>query len=135
MRLFFINLLSFIIISIATFLFFSFNTIYILSSFILLILMFSILLILLGSEFFAIVYTLVYIGVIFVFFLFVILLVDLRLEVRNSDKSSIVYAAPLNIILSILFFVVSSLLLDVVICQEFSDLEELSSVQIGRAHV
>lgn len=126
MRLLLINFLSLLIILTATFIFFSYSTIYILLSFIVLILLLSALLLALGAEFFAIVYTLVYIGVILVFFLFVILLIDLRLEIKNVEQSSIVFASPENIFFSILFFTLLSIGLDIVVCQEFSHLEELS---------
>jgi NADH-quinone oxidoreductase subunit J len=129
MRLILINLLVILTIAIATFIFFSYSTVHILLMFILLIIGFSGILLALGAEFFAIVYTLVYIGVVLVFFLFVILLIDLRYEIRNVKQSSIVYATPTNIFLSITFFLLSSLFLDMVVCEDFSNLEELSLIR------
>jgi NADH-quinone oxidoreductase subunit J len=130
MRLILISLLSFLTIVIATFIFFSYSTVHILLTFILFILCLSSLLLTLGAEFFAIIYTLVYIGVVLVFFLFVILLIDLRYEIRNVELSSIVYASPANIFFSILFFFVASVVLDLTICDDFTNLEELSLLRV-----
>jgi len=134
MRLLLIHFLITLIMLIATFIFFSYSTIHILLSFIVLILLFSTLLLVLGAEFFAIVYTLVYIGVILVFFLFVILLIDLRLEIKNVEQSSIVDASSASVILSIVFFLILGVCLDVLVSQEFSNLEELSIIRPEHQH-
>jgi NADH:ubiquinone oxidoreductase subunit 6 (subunit J) len=131
MRLILISLLSFLTIVIATFIFFSYSTVHILLTFILFILSLSSLLLSLGAEFFAIIYTLVYIGVVLVFFIFVILLIDLRYEIRNVELSSIVYASPVNVFFSILFFFIASIILDLAVCDDFTNLEELSLLRAG----
>jgi len=70
----------FLAVSFITLIFFSFNTIFSLFSLICVTLCTTCLLLLMGVEFLALIYTLVYIGAVAIFFIFVVMLVNLRKE-------------------------------------------------------
>src|SRR5690349_19201709 len=81
------------------------NTIYSLLNFLFLVILLAIQLILLGAEFFAILYVLIYIGVVMVMFAFTLMLVNMRFE---SVK---MYSRPEMYLTSLFFHIWFSLML------------------------
>jgi len=79
------------IICLGIFIFHSTHTVHTLLSFLAVVLLTAVILILLGSELFAILYVLIYIGVILVFFMFTLMLVNMRFEAKKIYSSDWAY--------------------------------------------
>ena len=118
--MFFVYITTLGVFALGIFLFHSTNTIYTLLNFLALVVLLSIQLILLGTEFFAILFTLIYIGVVMVMFMFTRMFINMRFESYKMRSRSELYA------LSGFFHIWFMIILLEAGLSDFSHLEDLT---------